>query len=192
MATGSRKLTLVNILGTLGYISIVFQWLWTIVIVANPILSSDFSFFVPTAPVPTEAAPISTPPSPIVVVAVILLTIVVFVATLYILWRLPKSLGMKASKATKKTADAIAPLIPHHHPTTKKRRRALSHRIVVCIKWGIILLPLLVILPSQDIGPMTKDIIIWVGIFCAACSSTYIGAQLILARVWQLPHEQVW
>lgn len=193
MAASSRKLAFVNVLGTLGYMSILFQWLWAIVIIANPILSSDFSFFIPSTPVPPEPTPpISTAPSPIVIIVVIALTVVVFAATLYILWRLPKSLGLGVGKATKKTADALTPLLPHHHPITKKRRRVLSRRIVLVIKWTIIVIPLLTLFASHDIGPMTKTVILWVGIFGATCSTIYIGIQLLLARMWNLPREDVW
>jgi hypothetical protein len=190
MATHPRKIAFANALGTLGYISILFQWLWSFIVVANPLLSSDLHFLIPKGSNPAPIVP-STPPSPLMVGVVIILTVLIFVMTLYVVWKLPKAIGRRAGRTTKHAADALLPLVTHHEPT-KKERRKLSRRLVLAIKFIIILIPLIALLWSSPIGELTRDIILVVGVFCACCSLLYFGLQWIFARAWNLPSENIW
>lgn len=190
MVTHPRKIAFANILGTLGYISVLFQWLWSFIVVANPLLSSDLHFLIPKNPTPTPIVP-STPPSPFMIGAVVVLTVLIFAMTLYVLWKLPKAIGRRAGRTTKHAADSLVPLITHRAPT-KKEQRKLSRRLVLVIKSTIILLPLVALLWANPIGELTRDIILVVGLFCACCSLFYFGIQLLCAYVWRLPSERIW
>lgn len=191
MATHPRKIAFANTLGTLGYISIIFQWLWSLIVVANPLLSGDLHFLIPTSPTPAPIVP-STSPSPFMVGVVIVFTILIFAMTLYVLWKLPKSIGRRAGYTTKHAADALVPLITHRHAPTKKERLKLSRRLVLIIKLTAILLPLIALLWASPIGELTRDIILVVGLFCASCSLLYFGLQLLCAYVWKLPSDRIW
>lgn len=186
----NRRLIIANVLGTLGYISIIFQWLWGVVVIANPLLSGDMSFLIPQHEAPIATTPVAAP-SPVAVGIVIALTIVIFAFTLYVLWKLPATVGRKAGLATKHAADTLVPLVAHHG-ATKKERRALSRRLILLIKWGLVLLPVIALSLAGPVEGLTLPMIWIVGLFCAACSSLYFGLQQLLSKLWNIPAEHLW
>jgi hypothetical protein len=191
MVSHPRKTAFVNVLGTLGYISIIFQWLWSFVVVANPLLSSDLHFLIPTNPAPAHITP-NTSPSPLMVGVVVVLTVLIFAMTLYVIWKLPRAIGSHAARTTKRAADALVPLVTHHHAPSKKERHRLSRQLVLVLKLVIVLLPFIALLWANPIGELTRDIILVVGLFCACCSLLYFGLQWLCARLWNIPPEHMW
>lgn len=185
------RLTFVNVLGTLGYISVIFQWLWAIIVVAHPILSSDMSFIIPQADSPAPITPTS-PPSTFAVIIVVALTILIFAFTLYVIWKLPAAVGKRGSMVTKRTADTLVPIISAHRPQTKKQRRMLSRRLILLIKFALILIPVAALGFATPVGELTLSIIWIAGLFCAACSSVYFAVQQLLGKLWRLTPEQIW
>lgn len=168
------------------------QWLWFIVIVANPLLSSDFSLFLPKQNVQSMPAPVANSPSPVTVALVLVLTVLIFALTFYILWKLPKKVGTEGARATKRAATVIIPVITHHKPISKKRRERLSYRVVLCIKLIIISAPLIGLVFAQPIKGLDSRAIWVVGLFCATFSFIYVGAQQLLAGALGVKTNDLW
>jgi len=191
MIKGLWRTSLVNVLGTLGYISIIFQWLWAIVTVGHPLLSSDLSYLFPvndSAPV----AQVSTPPSAAAITLVIALTVVVFLFTFYVLWKLPSTIGKQGGRVTKQAASALIPIIAHTHKVKRQERRRLSRNIVLIIKATLITLPCLALIFAQPIGELHSNVIWVVGVFCVGCSLAYFALQQLCVSLWKIPAESVW
>lgn len=187
----NRRLAVTHILGTLGYISIIFQWLWSVILLGHPILSSDMSFLMPQGKPSVTPSPVEAP-STLAVFVVILLTILIFAFTLYVLWKLPAAVGKKASAVTKHAAETLVPLVtPHHKPTTAQRR-TISRRLTLVIKWALVCIPLAALGFASPIEGLTVSIIWIIGLFCAACSSLYFGLQQLLGKLWRIPPEHIW
>lgn len=191
MASRSSRTVFVNVLGTLGYISVIFQWLWSVVTVAYPFLSSDMSYIFPVAQTPAAPAP-TAPPSPFAIGLVIVLTVIIFIFTLYVLWKLPGAIGKRGGQTTKRAAEALMPVITRRKPVAKKERRRISRRLVLIIKGLIVLIPLAALVFANPVGELSREIIWIVGLFCAGCSSLYFSIQQLAVKLWKLPPEQIW
>jgi hypothetical protein len=185
------RVVVANTFGTLGYISIIFQWLWSIIILAQPILSSDMGLLIPQHE-PSIAQTPAGPPSTFAVFIVVFLTILIFAFTLYVLWKLPATVGKKAGEATKHAAETLVPLVTPHHKPTAKQRRIISHRLTLGIKWALILIPLIALAFSHPIDGLSISVIWIIGLFCAICSSLYLGLQQLLGKLWRIPPERIW
>lgn len=192
MAWTSRRTTVVNIFGTLGYLSIILQWLWLVVIVAHPLLSSDFSLFLPEQHTAPAIAPVASNPSPVVIGFVIFLTILIFAITFYILWKLPKGIGLQGARATKRAATVLVPVITHHKKISKKRRLRVSYQAVLGIKLFLICVPIVGLIFAQPINGLDARAIWTVGLFCGLCSFVYIGIQQLLAPLLNVKTSDLW
>jgi len=191
MAKGSVRTSLINVLGTLGYISIIFQWLWTIVTVGHPLLSSDLVYLFPANDVP--AVPVnSDPPSSFAIVLVIVLTVIIFAFTFYVLWKLPGAIGKQGGKATRRAATALVPIIARHQKPAHKERRRLSRKLVLIIKGLLVILPCITLVLAQPVGELRMEIIWVVGLFCAISSLSYFGLQQLFVLLWKVPAEDAW
>ncbi len=192
MTSLSRRTVVANIFGTLGYLSIIMQWLWLVVIVAHPLLSSDFSFFLPDKSAQPVAVPVASSPSPIVIGLVLFLTILIFAMTFYVIWKLPKKIGSQGAVATKRAATALIPVITHHKKISKKRRMRLSYQVVLGIKLFLIIVPILGLIFAQPINGLDARAIWTVGIFCGLFSLIYIGVQQLIAALLSVKTDDIW
>ena len=192
MAWTSRRTTIINIFGILGYLSIIMQWLWLLVIVAHPLLSSNFSLFLPDQPVPSVTTPVASTPSPVVIGFVIIVTILIFAMTFYILWKLPKRIGLQGARATKRTATVLVPVITHHKKISKKRRLRVSYQVVLGSKLLLMCVPLVGLVFAQPINGLDARAIWTVGIFCGLCSFIYFGIQQLSATLLNVKTSDLW
>lgn len=196
MTSFSKRLALVNTLGTLGYISVLFQWTWSVLILASPLLTSEkfFSQFLCMQQTPSKPArPIELGAfAPIATIVAVIITIAIIVITIIMLARLPKNIGRGGAKITHKAATKTATFIhPKHTVDAKKERRKLSYRFVLLFKSLAIALPLLVLV----IFPITAldSRIVWtIAWFCAICSFVYFTIQQILARIMRVKADAIW
>ncbi|MEO5949345.1 MAG: hypothetical protein ABIP74_03000 [Candidatus Saccharimonas sp.] len=187
----SRRKTVVNLLGTLGYISIIFQWLWMIVTLGHPLLSSDLSYLIPVHDTQVEVVAVSQP-SVFIIGIVITLTIMIFMLTLYVLWKLPRAIGKQGGSVTKHAVHALIPIITHRQIPAEKERRRLSRQLILLIKALLVVLPCLALVWARPIGELSTEVIWVVGIFCASCSLAYFGLQQILIIVLKVSPEESW
>jgi hypothetical protein len=126
------------------------------------------------------------------VVIVIALTIFIFALTLYALWKLPSAVGRGGARVTRQTADALLPVITHHRKKSAKERRRLSYKLVVYIKWSLVIAPLAALIWASSVDALEPQIIWTVAGFCALCSAAYFGIQQLLVGLWKVPSDKTW
>lgn len=180
-----------NVFGTLGYISVIFQWLWTTVVVAYPILSSDLSFVMPTPGQPAEPGP-PAHASPLMFGVAITLTILVFAFVGYTLWKLPKTIGLGGAKVTHKVAETIIPVVSRHKRVPKRKRLQLTGRIRLAIKALIVIIPYISLVFASHIDNLSPAVIWVAGTFCMVMSILYFGVQILISKIGKLPLEEIW
>ncbi|MGB4768571.1 MAG: hypothetical protein WBP22_04905 [Candidatus Saccharimonas sp.] len=193
MERTQKRLVIANTFGSFGYISVLFQWLWTFLILAYPLLSSrpDFLFLPSSEPTFThDTTP--APASPFLVIIAIAATIAILGVTVVAVARLPKNVGKKGATLTRNTTAAVLPAITHHKKLTKKKRVQLSYRIVLVIKLLLVTLPLVALLFGQPLEKITPEVVWAMAFFCAACSISYFLVQHLLARFMRISNEKLW
>lgn len=193
MAINKIHLSIANSFGALGYISMIVQWLWVLVILGYPLLlHNDFSFLLPRPSAASPPAPIDygwfTPYATIIVIAVTVLTLC---ATLYVLVRMPYTVGRRSSGVVRKTAEVLIPVITHR-PLTKKQRYRLTYRVTWWVKILLVLSPLLLLVFASSETGIDQRAVGMVGMFCAACSALYFCLQRLLQYIWKLDPRLLW
>ena len=195
MQSSSARLTCVNTFGTLGYLSLVMQWVWCLLIVGYPFISGDHALLFPV-----DAPRISPQPqavdfgvfSPVAFVVASAISLLVLVATVVTVARLPRAVGKKGAQTTQAAAHAIIPTLTHHKKLSKTRSIRLTYQVVIGLKLLGTLFALLPLINSSSIPQLSHDIVLTVGGFCAICTSLWFGIQYILARLFRLKRDQIW
>lgn len=187
-----RKAT-INTLGTLGYISGILQWTWTLIILGYPLLTADHVIFFPK---PTHVVPITSGESvafsPVLLVAAIASTLLVLAFTVVTLIKLPKSIGISGAKTTHTVAKAIIPAVTHHKKLPKKQYVALSYRIIITLKYLLTILPLVLLVFAPTIAELSQKIILTVGAGAAIFTLFYFTAQALLVEMLRIDKKSVW
>lgn len=188
-----RAASVANGIGTLGYISVLFQWVWTLLILCYPLLIADHSILLPDQP-RQSAQPVSDAitTSPIVITVAIMATLFVLVLTVVVLIRLPKAIGQRGASITHNTAGAIMPIVSKHLQLPEKKQRELSYKVIVFIKICIVLLPLLALVYIPDAVPVDGSIVWIIAIFCAIWSIICFGLQQLIVKLFKVPIDKLW
>lgn len=193
MKTSAWRLPVVNILGTLGYISGVLQWAWTLIVLCYPLITADRSSFLPEPaphiPTPTTEFGIL---SPVVIFIAIAFTLLVLLMTVIVIVRLPKTIGISGAKTTQTVAKVIVPTITHQKHIPKKRYITLTYRIVVGLKYFLTLLPLGLLLFAPAISNLPVNVITAVGLIAAGFTLAYFSTQTILVQLLKVDKKKVW
>lgn len=188
-----RSKTVANVFGTLGYLSILLQWTWTLLLLCYPLITADHSFLLPNTPAepfhPTNTAVAS---SPITAVLAIAVTAFILVATVIVIARLPKQIGKRGAQITHQTADSLIPIVTKHRPIPQKKRRMLSYRIILIAKVVAILLPIAGLVWTASPYPLTDAIVWTIGIYCAGWSATYFMIQQAIGFFAKIDTRQLW
>lgn len=198
MSTKSRTqhphaLVATSIFGTLGYLSVLFQWAWTLLILCYPLLIADHSFLLPSQPVhPADSSPSGLATSPIMVIVAIAATAFILVLTAVVLVRLPKNIGLRGARITHQTAKMVVPLVLKRKPIPKKKQRELSYKVILTVKILLMLLPIVGLLYIPAATPLASPIIWVFGVFCASLSVTYFGIQQLVGLFWKVPLDKLW
>lgn len=185
--------TAANVFGTLGYLSVLLQWTWTLLLLCYPLIMADHSFFLPDTPTepfhPTNTAVTSSPITAVIAIAV---TAFILVATVIVIARLPKQIGKRGAQITHQTADSLIPIVTKHKPLPQKKRRALSYRIVLIAKTIAILLPIVGLIWTESPYPLTDAIVWTIGIYCATWSVAYFAVQQAIGLLGKIDTRQLW
>lgn len=185
--------TAANVFGTLGYLSVLLQWTWTLLLLCYPLITADHSFFLPDTPTepfhPTNTAVTSSPITAVIAIAV---TAFILVATVIVIARLPKQIGKRGAQITHQTADSLIPIVTKHKPLPQKKRRALSYRIILIAKATAILLPIVGLIWTESPYPLTDAIVWTIGIYCAAWSVAYFAVQQVIGLLGKIDTRQLW
>lgn len=193
MKVFSKRLFIINTFGTFGYMSVLLQWLWALIVVGSPFITSSQSWFMP---VDTQQLEISQTQNvistPLAVALTIAVTIIMVAITIYSIFMVPRTIGKTGSIVTHKTADLILPSVSGKMPLSKKKRLQLSYNIVTIAKLVFCLLPLIVVLTFPANLPIDHSIVQVTGLFCALVSIIYFGIQLILVQLLKVQKTRVW
>lgn len=186
MATISKRALLANTFGTFGYLSCLLQWLFVSLLYLPLLLDNKQlkSFLLPE-PVeqPTRVIAASEPSLFLIVIAGVF-TVLMLIFTVYIMLRAPFAIAKTGKSITKKTAEAIVPLVVHHKLSPAKER-ILTVRLIKIIKLIIVIVPLLINL-SAVLVPLAlpQDVTLFVGASLAIGSLIWFSLQYISA--WAL------
>lgn len=193
MKQPSKRTLVVNTFGTLGYISVIFQWVWSLLLLAYPLITASPDLFLqqhtPKNTTPLEIAPAF---SPLLTVIAIATTVLILIATTIVVARLPKTVGQGASRLTKTTAKSILPAVARHKKISKKERQRLSYRIILVLKAILVGVPLVVLLFARPIEQLDSSVMWAIALFAAACSLAYFCTQQIVAYFGKIPRADIW
>lgn len=194
----SFKLSFVNFFGALGYMSVILQWLWVVVLYGPALMDTPLKQLF----LPSENKPLLTPmshdvataPSPFTIALAIGITIIVLAVTAYIIIKAPSAVGKTGSKVTHSAAKAVIPVITKHKPIKKETRRKLTIRITILSKILLVIIPLVSILPVQFLSdlPVSFDIILIITTANAFLSLILFGLQYVAARIFRVQLTTVW
>lgn len=190
------KRRIVNTLGSLGYVSLIIQWVWMIIILGMPIMVSDGfrDLFLPnrtSTPVPTASISI---PEPIAILFLILAVIFTIGVSIYVIVAVPRAVGRTGNTVTKTSAQVIIPKITHHKKISEKREKTLVERITWSMKIGATAIPVpaLMVPPPSDLISLPQDVVTGVGLFCASLTVLWFGAQFVLSKFFSLRPQDIW
>lgn len=184
-----KKLILVNSLGGLFYLFALLQWLWATL----PYLPGFISLATklqPVAPHPHVLTQTTNTPSPSLFMILLAGAIVVgmLAVTAYVLVKLPMTIGRTGEKITKNASSYLVPVVSRHAKLTPKKRLQLASRMVIMMKLALCILPMIVVGLSFNMTlSISYDITIIVSAFLTAITLLLLGAQLLLAKVLQVP-----
>lgn len=189
----SRRTRVVNTFGTLGYLSLIFQWAWSLLLLFYPQLESGHGFLYSGPTSTASAAPsFSLAPTPLVVGISLLITLFVIIVTVIAIIKLPKTVGRQGGKIAQDAATAIVPVITHHAKLPEKKKRELSYRIVAGFKCILLIVPLALVLFVSETVPLDSSLIIVIAGFTAACSALWFALQYGLALLLRIPTRFLW
>lgn len=188
-----RKTRLVNTLGAFGYLSVLFQWLWAVVVFLPTLIDSDLGNWV-TPQSGGQSAPVFAIEQPplILTIIVIAITVLMLVVAVIALIRLPAQVMKTGKKITHTPAEALVPVVTHHKKLSKDKRKRLSARIVRIIKLSLCLVPFVISCSAYFIVlDLSYEIVVILAAAMAGLSLFWFGSQYTLARAWKLPEEAV-
>ena len=193
MKQPSKHTAIANAFGTLGYLSVFFQWVWALLLLLYPFIVDGDSFLQPSGQ--TTAAPSVTVGagfSPLTTLIAVLVVVLLLAATVITLIRLPKTIGKRAGRITHSAAAAMIPALTKRAPITKKERQRLSHVVILGLKLAATILPLFTLVFAQSSSPLNTQAIWLIGTFSAACSLVYFAMQQLIAYLARIPRRELW
>jgi len=174
MAQLSKKHRTVNFLGGIGYISVIFQWLWTGIIFLPTLLENDTfkNLFLPPEPssTPTPQPQATDETSLIVIIIGIIVTVIVLSLTILILIRLPKAVATAGKTTTTSVARAVAPAVSHH--------KKLSPTLLLFFVYVVNV-------------ELSHTIVLIIGATLGLGSFTWFTLEYVLARLFAIPIEDI-
>jgi hypothetical protein len=192
MVNNKKSLFFVNTLGALGYISTLTQWMWALLIVAYPLLTTGSMWSLPESSAVASQPTTFVPTGPLAVVFAALITLIVIVIAIYTIFLVPHSVGKAGAKVTRNVASAAIPIITHHKKISRTQSRKLSYRIILILKLISALLPavLIVILPS--VAPIDQSAAVGAGIFLSVATCGYFTIQYLLGYLLKVDKASIW
>lgn len=190
----SKKLIIINSIGTLGYIFCLLQWLWAGLLYA-PLIATT-SVIDQMLPQPTrEVTPVETasePSAALLLIVAAITTAVIFI-TIIVLLRLPKAIGQTGQKVTQRTATAVLPVMMHHQRLPAAQQKRLRLTVSFLFKVILTVLPVTagLFVPIETL-PFNSAVLWAVALFLAALTSLLFGLQYLLVRLGKLDSADVW
>lgn len=191
----SKKLIVVNTVGTLGYLFCLLQWLWAGLLYA-PLLAQTgiVEQILPKQtpkPAPVEVA--GGEPSLALLIIGVVITVFVIILTIVVLVRLPVAIGKTGKKVTQRTVSSVMPALTHHKKLPEKQQKRLHLTISFLFKTILAIIPIAVLLfvPIETL-PFSANVLWTVTVFLAAMTAVFFGLQYLLVKLGKLDGKVVW
>lgn len=186
----------------MAYVSCIFQWLLSAMAYGPLIVESDlFKTYVGTGrplnpvavSVPAPGTAIPEPIAWLLVGALVIFALIGFVLTVLALYRMPRTVGQGGAKLTRAAAEYVVPVITGRATLKPARRRKLAVRVRWCVKFGLVILPLLLALfsPASELFA-NRDVYVLVAAAFALWSAFLVALQALAARVLRVASNRVW
>jgi hypothetical protein len=192
----TKQRLLIQTLGILGYISCIFQWLWTVIVFLPSLLENEALkiLLLPpdTSQIPEEPSTLTQEPSLLFTVIAVIVTLIVIAGSAYVLLRLPIAIAKAGKTTTTRAARTIVPLVTHHKPLPPKKEKILTAQIVRLLKFVACIMPMLLLGFILFIDTsLSKDLIVLIGGALALASIFWFSLEYLLAKLFKLPLDKV-
>ncbi|MFZ2494285.1 MAG: hypothetical protein WAW60_00740 [Candidatus Saccharimonadales bacterium] len=180
----AKSSRIVNVLGVFGYISIIMQWLWMIILGMPWLLSLDIVHDIGQTPTEVATMQSSSGPSLLATMFAIIVTIAIIGFTIYILMKLPKYTVRESSHIVHEAKNIVLPKLAVKKRTSKRRMIEVSSMTLLVIKLVLSIIPfvgLYIVVMSSP--PLDTDIIFVIGGFLFVWSLFFIIVQRLTAHV---------
>lgn len=200
---GLRK-WIVNAFGTLGYVAVVFGWLWTIILYLNFLKD----FLVSVAPevkqkideapivVPTDAQLVVGEGSLIGIIFAVVVTIAVVILTLYVLIKAPSVAIRTSQKIVHDTAEYVAPVVlkTQHITPTEPAVKKVTRSIMVIVKLAAVCIPAVLSCVASFVERPVIDSAVgaYGGLLLGAVACIFFGLQYLMAKVLSVHRSDIW
>lgn len=194
MPKKSRSQSVVNLLGGLGYLSCIIQWLWSVSLLMPAILQNDIvrDFLAPHHAEETAQVFHYSPPPLLAIIIGAVVTAVVLIVSIILIIRLPAAVSKKAGQAVIRSAEHAISIEVRNHPMPVARKHRLRARYILLIKLLMMITPLGLLLVTLFIEiPFDSMLIFTIGIFLASWTLLWIGLQYLFMRILRVPIDQV-
>lgn len=197
----SFKINVASFLGVLGCLFCVLQWGWLFATYSS-MLKYAVNLIQPIDQSPVNVQPQEfidpavsvSGPSVFVIFLGIILMIVAIALVVYSFSKVPKITKKTSHQIIEQTVQFTAPVVSRiqHKPNTKKFRIDITPRIVILLKFILVILPLILCLVSSGLSERFVDykITAYVGFFLFITSFILFAVQYLLMRLFKIKNEQ--
>lgn len=184
----------VNVLGSLGYIALIMQWLWSIIIIGYPSLEdgSLIHLLQPSSASDAIRLPNMVIPMAIALPVTIIVTVVVFIATLIAFFSLPRTIGKGGATVTHATAKVSTDYAVRHHYIKKSDKKKLDTRIIALLKIALSFVAFTLVIPPHPATPLEHRLVVLIGTLGLVATLIYFAGQYLIARIRQVDLTTVW
>lgn len=189
------KRSIVNSIGSIGYIFCSLQWFWAVMLYFSLIQS------IPLTPTGTERVepfhgPTVTLPGSIETIVIAIVVSVMIIVTIYILIKIPVSIAKTGNAIVHKAAETMVPVVARaqHKKPTKKFRIRMTPKLILVIKALLVTIPMILAVVSGLLEKQSIDysiaIIIGGGLACLSVVGFLL--QYSLAYVLRIKPLDLW
>lgn len=186
----------VNLFGLLGYCVVSLQLLIVMMAYFKPIQTLLYS----SIPEPQPASPVlleqTSEPSALSIILGLLIVVAMVGLTIYVFLKTPMVIAKTSKKIVNKTTDTATPFILHvqKKKDTKKNRQKLSVNLIIGIKLVLVIAPLLAVSLSPLLVEAYLDtaVALVASVSLASLSLACFVIQYVLMFVLKLDRKYFW
>lgn len=192
--TNNLAIHIANVFATLGYLAAIIEWAWVLLISLYPMLESKPTILFPDSSAGQAIPPIDIPVefSPLVIFVAVIFTTFVVLTIVWLIVRLPKSVGQKSAEISQKVVQSTIPVITNRKKISAKKRQRLSYKITLAIKAALTILPIIILIFASGNSPLTQEIAWAIGWILVGFTVLYFAIQTLIVRLAQLDTTKVW
>lgn len=188
-----KRLVAINVLGSLGYLSLLLEWAWVALVFVYPLVETGkLSWFLPDSPIALPPPPAPTVVTPFTMILIVVTVTLCLVATIYALFKLPFSVGRTGARVTHVSAELVIPRLTGHKKLSRTRLRRLSFRLIVAIKAILIAVPFVLTLFLPSVSNLPRDVIWIILTVLGFWPLLYFGLQTFFTKLLKLDPILVW